>query len=149
MEEDDKGCPMIKMGVSGWMFLLVPAYPGSPGQKAVKQLCVCVCVPYRPHRGISTAPVHNTSLLSQHSTACLTNRPHRSTRFAATNSQSPASVRKGLVVPIDTNLTFHAFVPAIFTGAVTVPAPEPVRFLPAWLTDGVQDLHVPLWTRIR
>jgi len=25
------------------MFLLVPAYPGSPGQKAVKQLCVCVC----------------------------------------------------------------------------------------------------------
>ena len=26
------------------MFLLVPAYPGSPGQKAVKQLCVCVVV---------------------------------------------------------------------------------------------------------
>ena len=25
------------------MFLLVPAYPGSPRQKAVKQLCVCVC----------------------------------------------------------------------------------------------------------
>jgi len=24
------------------MFLLVPAYPGSPGQKAVKRLCVCV-----------------------------------------------------------------------------------------------------------
>jgi len=41
MEEDDKGCPMIRMGVSGWMFLLVP---GSPGQKAVKRLCVCVCV---------------------------------------------------------------------------------------------------------
>ena len=44
MEEDDKGCPMITMGVSGWMFLLVPAYPGSPGQKAVKRLCVCVCI---------------------------------------------------------------------------------------------------------
>ena len=28
------------------MFLLVPAYPGSPGQKAVKRLCVCVCVCY-------------------------------------------------------------------------------------------------------
>ena len=42
MEEDDKGCPMIRMGVSGRMFLLVPAYPGSPGQKAVKRLCVCV-----------------------------------------------------------------------------------------------------------
>ena len=26
------------------MFLLVPAYPGSPGQKAVKRLCVCVSV---------------------------------------------------------------------------------------------------------
>ena len=26
------------------MFLLVPAYPGSSGQKAVKRLCVCVCV---------------------------------------------------------------------------------------------------------
>jgi len=31
---------MIRMGVSGCMFLLVPAYPGSPGQKAVKRLCV-------------------------------------------------------------------------------------------------------------
>jgi len=28
------------------MFLLVPAYLGSPGQKAVKRLCVCVCVIY-------------------------------------------------------------------------------------------------------
>ena len=46
MEEGDKGCPMIRMGVSGWMFLLVTAhiYPGSPEQKAVKRLCVCVCV---------------------------------------------------------------------------------------------------------
>jgi len=44
MEEDDKGCPMIRMGVSGWMFLLVPAYLRSPGQKAVKRLCVCVHV---------------------------------------------------------------------------------------------------------
>ena len=24
------------------MFLLVPAYPGSPGQRDVKRLCVCV-----------------------------------------------------------------------------------------------------------
>ena len=28
------------MGVSGWMFLLVPAYPGSPGPRAVKPLCL-------------------------------------------------------------------------------------------------------------
>ena len=40
MEDVDKGCPMIRMGVSGWMF---PAYPGSPGPKAIKWLYVCVC----------------------------------------------------------------------------------------------------------
>ena len=26
------------------MFLLVPAHPGRPGQRAVKRLCVCVCM---------------------------------------------------------------------------------------------------------
>ena len=51
MEEDDKGCPLIMMGVSGGMFLLVPAYPGSPGQKAVKRLCVCVCSAARRYSG--------------------------------------------------------------------------------------------------
>ena len=44
MEEDDKGCPMIRMGVSGKVFLPLPAYPGCPGPKAVKRLCACVCV---------------------------------------------------------------------------------------------------------
>jgi len=33
---------MNRMGVSGRMFLLVPAYPGSPRQKAIKWLCVCI-----------------------------------------------------------------------------------------------------------
>ena len=37
MEKDDKGSTMIRMGVSGWMILLVPAYPGCPGSKAVKR----------------------------------------------------------------------------------------------------------------
>ena len=32
------------MGVSGWMFLLEPAYPGSPRWKAIKRLCVYVCL---------------------------------------------------------------------------------------------------------
>ena len=32
------------MCVSGWMFLLVQAYPGSPEQRAVKQVCAYVCV---------------------------------------------------------------------------------------------------------
>ena len=26
-----------------WFILLVPAYPGFPGKKAIKCLCVCVC----------------------------------------------------------------------------------------------------------
>ena len=29
--------------MSGWIFLLVPAHPGRPGQRAVKRSCVCVC----------------------------------------------------------------------------------------------------------
>jgi len=32
------------MGVSGWMFLLVPAHPGSPEQRAVKRLSVFIVV---------------------------------------------------------------------------------------------------------
>jgi len=31
------------------MFLLVLAYPGSPGQRAVKRLFVCVCVCFLSH----------------------------------------------------------------------------------------------------
>jgi len=37
MEEADKDWMMIRM-VGGWVFLLVPAHPGSPGQTAVKRL---------------------------------------------------------------------------------------------------------------
>ena len=42
MEEIDEGCVMIRMNVSGWMFLLVPAHPGTPRQMAVKRLCVYI-----------------------------------------------------------------------------------------------------------
>ena len=38
MSDDQDGCEWVNV------FLLVPAYPGSPGQKAVKRLCVCACV---------------------------------------------------------------------------------------------------------
>jgi len=37
MEEADKDWVMIRM-VGGWMFLLVLAHPGSPGQRAIKRL---------------------------------------------------------------------------------------------------------------
>jgi len=40
MEEADKGLMMIRM-VGGSVFLLVPAHPGSPGQRAVKRLLLC------------------------------------------------------------------------------------------------------------
>jgi len=40
---------MIMIGVSGWIFLLVPVHPGCPGQnpesrKMVVCVCMCVCV---------------------------------------------------------------------------------------------------------
>jgi len=38
MVDADKGWLMISFGVSGWMFLLAPAHPGSPGQRAIKWL---------------------------------------------------------------------------------------------------------------
>ena len=31
----------LLMGVSGWMFLLIPAHSGSPGQRAINQLGAC------------------------------------------------------------------------------------------------------------
>jgi len=37
MEEADKDWMMIRM-VGGWAFLLVPAHPGRPGQRAAKRL---------------------------------------------------------------------------------------------------------------
>jgi len=44
--EVDKACPTMRMGMNGWMFLLVQAYPGSPGPKAIKWLCVCCALLY-------------------------------------------------------------------------------------------------------
>ena len=38
MSNDQDGCEWVS-------FLLVPAYPGSPGSTAVKRLCVCVLSP--------------------------------------------------------------------------------------------------------
>jgi len=43
MEEADKGWLMIRIGVNGWIFLLVPAHLGSTEQKAVKQLLL-LCI---------------------------------------------------------------------------------------------------------
>jgi len=45
MEKGDKGSTMIWMGVSGWMFLLVPAYPGCPGSEAIKRSLLLLLLP--------------------------------------------------------------------------------------------------------
>ena len=34
----------LPLTVSCFSKILVPAHPGSPGQRAVKRACVCVCV---------------------------------------------------------------------------------------------------------
>jgi len=42
MEKADKGWLMIRIGVSGGMFLLVLAHPGSLGQRAIKRLLLFI-----------------------------------------------------------------------------------------------------------
>ena len=46
MEKADKGWRVIRIGVSGWMFILVPAHMGSPKQRAIKQLLLLLCPIY-------------------------------------------------------------------------------------------------------
>jgi len=85
--ESRLGWLMTTMSVSGWMFLLVPAHPGCPGQipqsrKTVLCVCVCVCVVWRVHHSICDhytgqpvlvgTPVKNWSILLEQSfTACM------------------------------------------------------------------------------
>ena len=42
MEEVDKGCLMIRMGVSGECFFWYRSTRVAPGQRTIKWLCVCV-----------------------------------------------------------------------------------------------------------
>ena len=53
---------MIRMGVSGWMFLLVPAYPGCPGSKAVKRssLLLLLSVTYKKLQYYPTVSIINS-----------------------------------------------------------------------------------------
>ena len=39
-----RSMPISGYTESGWMFLLVPAHPGRPGQRAIKRSCVCMYV---------------------------------------------------------------------------------------------------------
>jgi len=49
MEKDDKGSTLIRIGVSVGKFLLVPAYPGCPGSKAVKRSLLLLLLLFRPN----------------------------------------------------------------------------------------------------
>jgi len=58
MDEADKARLRATIGVSGRMFLLVPAHPGGPGRnpesrKMVVCVCVCVCVKEREREVVS------------------------------------------------------------------------------------------------
>ena len=71
---------MIRMGVSGWKFLLVPAYPGCPGSKAVKRslllllLLHCILLKYIIEWNIFfSASTHFTSIIVTVLCSCLTN----------------------------------------------------------------------------
>ena len=55
IEKGDKGSMLTRMGVSGWMFLLVPAYPGCPGQTAVKWLLLLLSIFARNPRLLDVA----------------------------------------------------------------------------------------------
>ena len=50
MEEADKDWMMIRM-LGGGVFLLVPAHPGSPGQRAVRRSLLLLLIPVSAYPG--------------------------------------------------------------------------------------------------
>jgi len=85
-----KWCPTIRMGVSGWVFLPVLAYPGSLGPKAVIRLCVCVFT----YVIINTLLLHHAHAISSVSiTLWLQSRPIISFKWMP-NFQKNASMHK-------------------------------------------------------
>ena len=42
-QEGHPACKKLEWWGTGMVICLVPAHPGSPGQRAVKRECVCVC----------------------------------------------------------------------------------------------------------
>jgi len=56
------GSTLTRMGVSGWMFLLVPAYLGCPGQTAVKWLLLLLLNIYIIYRVLWICIWYNNSM---------------------------------------------------------------------------------------
>ena len=57
----------------GFTFV-VPAHLGNPGKGAVKRVCVCVCLSVffavKPHRTVSTAILHYSTLTAEYLHRC-------------------------------------------------------------------------------
>ena len=167
MEKDDKGSTMIRIGVSGWMFLLVPAYPGCPGSKAVKRsLLLLLLLLLNPsvllrcwlggRKGIQ--PVKNLSgevqaWLSVWSEVQTCMWPS----WCQCHSLSLASVKSRLVLPFLYRLTWVVPEKGPLDGCVCVcihtyihTSSQPCNELPAQLTDSLVGvwpefnvLHLP------
>ena len=80
MERGDKGSTLIRMGVSGWMFLLVPAHPGCPGSKAIKRSLLLLLLwwwrsghSYAQYTSMNTAP---TALMNGTDSQAVTDSQH-------------------------------------------------------------------------
>jgi len=63
MEEADKDWLMIRM-VGGRVFLLVPAHPGSPGQRAVKRLLLLLSSSSSPSSSLCKKQMFILTLLT-------------------------------------------------------------------------------------
>ena len=91
---------MSRRGVSGWMFLLVPAHLGSPRQRAVKRLCVCVCVLHNSFmdRLVSKFAIH----FAKYPTTFY--KCHYITLWKISNQKLPCSTNEWSELPCKTSL---------------------------------------------
>ena len=56
---------LLRHGCQGW-FLLVPAHPGSSGQRVVKRVCVCVCRSFRQTATLTRPSITTWRVRSSH-----------------------------------------------------------------------------------
>jgi len=65
MKEADKGRLMMTIGVSGWIFLLVPAHPRCPRQNPQScktVVCECLYSAFKSYKGYSGAEKYTEAL---------------------------------------------------------------------------------------
>ena len=103
MSDDQDGCEWVS-------FLLVPAYPGSPGLTAVKRLCVCVVCVCIPNGQLWTLTavmkVFHLSLL-QHPKPLFLHVLHTHTHTHFTSLQFKSHYSCRLLIACQNNISFH------------------------------------------